>query len=85
MVGVGIQPGATFTGMQVIVSPFLEPRPKLKLSSGYRGTEAFRLAFDAWLVDVFGFEEERAIITGNRIYVSPRGYLKIQEIGLYQS
>ena len=81
MVGApGIQPGATFTGMQVIVSPFLEPKPKLKLSANYRGTEAFRVAFDAWLVDVFGFEEERAIITGNTILISPRGYLKMQEM-----
>lgn len=71
--------GSTLFGAKVVVSEYLEPKQKLRLSESFNGTENFRFHFNKWLADRFGFEAERFIVSGDTVFVSPRTFEKLKQ------
>lgn len=66
-------------GVKVVVSQYLNPKPKLCLSQAFPGSDLFRLRFNKWLAERFGYEQERFIVSGDTVFVSQRTYDKMKE------
>lgn len=48
----------TIFGMNVMINP-IPPQPKMTLSLNVPVTEKFRAEVNAWMLEFFGYEEER--------------------------
>lgn len=56
-------------GLDIRVSSFLGPRPKLKLSLNVPLSEEFRSDMDRWLLEMFGASDD-ALVIGDIVFVS---------------
>jgi hypothetical protein len=61
------------SGMNIVISPYLGPIPKVQLSTGCPCTDGFRENYNHWLKEFFGTEEPMFILNG-KLFTSTRGY-----------
>lgn len=68
-----------FNGLEIIVSPLIKDRPKIKFDSSFLGGSTRAIDnFNRWLEERFGTVFE-ALVTPTQIFTSERGFAAIKK------